>query len=129
MTVPHKPLVYLAAPYSIPDPVANTNDVVKFASLLLDDGRVVPLVPHLTLMWHMIAPREYEEWLEYDLHLLKRCDGLYRMAGESTGADREVERAEEWGIPVFRSASDLFQWASEAWERAYGRPSPPSATS
>lgn len=39
--------------------------------------------------------------------LLARCDAVLRIAGESHGADLDVARARELGLPVFRAASEL----------------------
>ncbi len=110
----NRPLVYLAGPYSKPDPVENTHRVILEANKLLDDGRVTPHVPHLTHLWHLVSPRPIEFWYEYDLALLVRCDAVLRMPGDSTGADREVDVAEELRIPVFHSRESLYQWIEQA---------------
>lgn len=114
------PLVYLAGPYLAPDPVWNTHDVVKLASRLYESNLVVPVVPHLTLLWHAIEPRPAEYWYAYDLHLLRRCDAVLRLAGESRGADIETAEAEALGIPVFLAEATLLAWAA-------GSPEPPAA--
>jgi hypothetical protein len=108
-----RPLVYVAGPYTHPDPVSNTNAVIVLASELVDEGLVTPFVPHLTMLWHAISPRPLDFWYEYDIAFLGRCDALYRMEGPSTGADREVEFAHARGIPVFTSRDELNAWASE----------------
>lgn len=41
-----KPLVYVAGPITIPEPMANTHRAIKVAPELLDSGLVVPFVPH-----------------------------------------------------------------------------------
>jgi nucleoside 2-deoxyribosyltransferase len=108
-----RPLVYLAAPYTHPDPVANTHAVIALASELVDEGLVTPLVPHLTLLWHLAAPRPLDFWYAYDVAMLHRCDALFRMEGASSGADREVDFATTHGIPVFTSREELNAWAIE----------------
>lgn len=105
-----RPLVYLAGPYTRPDPVLNTHETIRFASKLLDEGLVTPFVPHLTLLWHLVSPREVDFWYDYDLAVLARCDALLRIEGESTGADKEVAFAVERGIPVFYDAAGLWLW-------------------
>jgi nucleoside 2-deoxyribosyltransferase len=107
-----RPLVYLAGPYSHPDPVANTNAVVALATELIDEGFVTPVVPHLTLLWHAIRPRPLDFWYAYDVALLRRCDALFRIPGESSGADMEVAFAESHGILVFHDRATLSEWAS-----------------
>lgn len=93
------PLIYVAGPYTRPDPVENTHHIVRIADALLDAG-FVPVVPHLTLLWHLISPKPYEHWLAYDQLLLQRCDALLRVPGDSQGATQEAELAELLRIPV-----------------------------
>lgn len=108
-----RPLVYLAAPYTTPDPVTNTHTAIKVASELIDGGLVTPVVPHLTLVWNLVDPREVEFWYAYDLAILARCDAVLRMPGVSTGADAEVQFAADRGIPVLNSMEELVAWAHQ----------------
>lgn len=98
------PLVYIAAPYSEPDPVLNTHAVIRIADALLNAG-FTPLIPHLTLAWHLVSPKPYETWLAYDQHLLARCDAVLRVPGYSHGATQECTFADELAIPVIRPRS------------------------
>jgi nucleoside 2-deoxyribosyltransferase len=102
--IDHVPMVYVAAPYTQPDPVQNTHAVIKIADALLDAG-FTPLIPHLTLAWHLVSPKPYSTWLTYDRHLLARCDVLLRVPGYSHGATQECAFADEMGIPVIRPRS------------------------
>lgn len=95
------PMVYIAGPFTKVDPVQNTGRAIDTFVRLSEI--CVPFVPHLSLFIHMHHPRPWAEWLEYDLQVLARCDAVYRMWGESKGADMEVARAEELGIPVFNA--------------------------
>ena len=96
-----RPVVYVAGPYSQGDPAENVAAAVHFASMLMDRGWAWPLVPHLTHLWHLIAPRPYQDWIHLDLALLARCDGLVRLpVGASAGADAEVAWCDEHGVPV-----------------------------
>lgn len=106
-----RPMVYVAAPYTRPDPVQNTHDLVHEVSTMVDEEKVTPFAPHLTLLWHVIAPRPLDFWYAYDLATLARCDAVLRLPGASTGADREVEFAVEIGKPVFTSKAELYAWA------------------
>lgn len=107
-----RPLVYVAAPYTKPDPVENTHKLIRAVDGLIDAGFVTPIAPHLTMLWHVVSPRPLEFWYAYDLATLARCDALYRLPGDSTGADREVEFARSRGMPVFMSEANLNAWAA-----------------
>ncbi len=102
----NKKMIYIAAPYTHPDPVANTHAAIRVAEQLIDEG-FIPIVPHLSLLWHMVTPHPLEFWYGYDLEILGRCDFLLRIGGKSTGADAEVEFARQEGIPVFFSINEI----------------------
>lgn len=109
-----RPLVYVAGPYTRPDPVSNTHRAIQVAESLHETGAVTCIVPHTTLLWHVIAPHDdVTHWYEYDLAPLARCDALYRIPGDSSGADAEVAFAVERGIPVFYTIDDLLAWAGD----------------
>lgn len=109
-----KPLVYIAGPYTNPDPVENTRNAIKFGMALYDEGQVAVIIPHLSLLSHMVEPRDIDYWYEFDLDQLDHCHALYRMRGESTGADAEVEHARARGIPIFGDDLDgLRAWVAE----------------
>lgn len=106
-----RPLVYVAGPYTRPDPVANTREAIITATRLTESGLVTAFVPHLTMLMHLVAPQDLDYWYEYDLSVLARADACYRMPGESTGADREVTYAEKVSVPIFTSEDDVLAWA------------------
>lgn len=101
-----KTFVYIAAPYTRPDPIINTQLAVSVADELLARG-YVPIVPHLTMLWHLISPRPIEEWYAYDIDVMSRCDAVLRLPGESVGATAEVDAANLLGIPVFFTIDEL----------------------
>ena len=107
-----KPVVYLAGPYSRPDPIENMHWAIKCADSLLDVCS--PLVPHITGIWHLVSPKPYETWLAIDRDHVAICDALYRFGGESSGADQEVEYARKIGIPVFTERGELLRFL-EGW--------------
>ena len=107
--------VYIAGPYTNPDPVENTHNVIQVANQVIEAG-FVPFVPHINLVWHLVTPKPPEFWYEWDLEWLERCDCLLRLPGESSGADKEVERAKELGIPVFDTVAKL---ALTRWDSKY----------
>lgn len=107
-----KPLVYLAGPYSKPDPVWNMHNAIKLADRVLELG-FVPVIPHLTGTWHMVSPKPYPEWLAIDLEIMYRCDVVFRFPGASSGADAEVGEAFARGMRVVYSETELLTWARE----------------
>ena len=100
-------LVYIAGPYTHPDPVENTRKAIDAWQVLMDAG-FTPIVPHLSLFTHLVYPHPPEYWYEYDLRLLDRCDIMLRLPGESWGADREEEHARELGITVHHMTAEEF---------------------
>jgi len=99
-------LVYCAGPYSLPDPVENIHNACKVADGVLALG-YIPVVPHLTGLWHLVSPKPYGVWLAIDLEILAKCDYCYRYGGDSVGADREVEFCQKRGIPVVYDLNKL----------------------
>ena len=105
-------LVYIAGPITNPDPLANANEAVKVADLIYSESEqfLVPVIPHMNLLWHVICPHPVEYWYDYDLELLARCDALFRIVGDSKGADHEVAVATDLGLALFSDLADLFFW-------------------
>lgn len=117
-----KPLVYIAGPYTNPDPVLNVRRACVVADELVKAGAAV-VVPHLSMLWHLTSPASIDEWYERDLDVLAHCDALVRFYGPSTGADREVEFARDLDLEVWclgRDGDDILghglpKWIKE-WE-------------
>jgi len=87
----------------------NIKNTCHTASMLLEMG-FSPIVPHLTHYWHLLYPNDYEKWLELGVDIMLRCDCVFRMDGESAGADVEVDAAVKDGMPVFTSIPDMCEW-------------------
>jgi len=98
--------VYVAGPYTQGDVAVNVRKAYEAANQLADLG-FAPFVPHATHFWHMLFPRPYEFWLDLDNQFLPCCDGVLRLAGPSSGADKEVNLARKLGIPVFTTIEAL----------------------
>lgn len=110
-----KPLVYVAGPYS-GNVTYNVMEAIKTANYIADLGFAV-IVPHQDMLWDMLHPgKGYEFFMDQDIERLDRCDALFRMPGVSPGADREVARANERGIPVFTSMRALCDWRDKGWK-------------
>lgn len=93
-----KPLVYVAGPIT-GDPFGCVRQAMGAFQMIRHAG-CVPFLPQLSVIGEMVAPQDYEAWMAYDLDVIEHCDALYRLPGESPGADREVEFARKLGLPV-----------------------------
>ena len=118
-----KPICYIASPYTKGDPAINTHFQMRVFSELMDDGVVWPVIPLTSHFIHCAFPRDYHDWIDYDLALIDRMDACLRLdavhkpldycVSESKGADGEVARFIELGKPVFCDKAALYGWADE----------------
>jgi hypothetical protein len=108
--------VYIAGPYSQGDVAVNVRQALVAAEAVATMG-AVPFIPHLSHFWHLVFPRPYAFWLEYDRQFLPDCQVLLRLPGESSGADHEVRVAETLGIPVVHSLDTLHALLARGQER------------
>lgn len=99
-------LVYLAGPYTKPDPLTNIEKAIDVAEKVFSMG-FVPFIPHLYHYWDERHEHSFDEWMDIDYIMLSKCDALLRLEGDSFGADLEVEFAINHNIPVFVSIEDL----------------------
>ena len=106
-------IIYVSGPYSGGDVARNVRMACKAGDAIVARG-YIPFVPHLTHLWHLISPKSEQEWLDIDLALIPRMDGVLRLQGESKGADNEVALAKALGIPVYYSLEDLCGMTGEA---------------
>ena len=109
-----KPLVYIAGPISKPDPLVNTRAAVLLYQKLINDDVVTPFCPHLSILVPLVAgaaTQDYDYWLKHDFEVIDHCQALYRMQGESYGADQEIIHAAKIDIPVFYDLTNLYGWA------------------
>jgi len=98
-----RPWVYIASPYTKGDVAINVrSQLVAFDSLM--DMGVIPVAPLYSHFQHLFSPRPYQDWIDLDLEIVKRCDACLRLSAtcwmadgtqyvqtESSGADGEVE--------------------------------------
>jgi hypothetical protein len=115
-----KPIVYIASPYTKGDVAMNVHFQCLIFDQLLTDGRVLPIAPLWSQFQHLLFPRNYEDWIRYDLGLLRLYDCCLRLRAdiprlsyeqfESKGADGEVNQFIQMGKPVFTSIEDLYSW-------------------
>lgn len=111
--IENKPLIYIAGPYSDGDQVENVRRACRFADELLDTGMFHVVVPHTSMLYHAISPKQHGVWVELGCALARRCDAVLRISGESPGADEEVRVAREHAKPVFTSPDAVIKWFQE----------------
>lgn len=102
---PSRPVLYVAGPYTS-DPVGNTRVACTLFHELFDMG-YAPIIPHLSLFLDFVKPRTWEDWMVLDLPIVSKCDAVFRMLGESKGADMEVAFAKSIGTPVLYTREEL----------------------
>lgn len=107
-----KKRIYIAGPYTGGDVAENVAAAMEAWHKLADAG-LYPFCPHLSHFLHIHRQRPYAEWLDHDLAWLDACHAVLRLPGRSpgAGADGEVARANEMGIPVFVDLEGLVRWA------------------
>lgn len=101
--------VYIAGPYTKGDVAVNVRNAMEAGTRVIEAGHS-PFIPHLYHFVHMQQPQVYTVWTNLDLAWVEACHALYRLPGESAGADDEVDYALKLGIPVFKYMSELMEW-------------------
>ena len=74
-----KPTVYIASPYTKGDPAINAHFQCKIFDQLLGDGKVLPVAPLWSYFQHILFPRPYNDWIEYDQAMLDLRAGPTRL--------------------------------------------------
>ena len=103
-----RPRVYISGPITKGDRNHNFFQAADAEKQLMLNG-MAPLNP----MRSMIMPHAWDGelphsvWLECDLPWVSVCDAVYRLPGESAGADEECQFAYREGIPVLHSLDAL----------------------
>lgn len=111
----NRKMLYIAGPYTHPDPVENTHRAARVGMAVYEHSDAwVPFVPHLSLLMHMVCPRCPDFWYEFDLHQMAHCDAIVRLPGHSTGADREMQVAAQLGLTIVEFEDLPFE-AQVAW--------------
>ena len=113
----NRPMVYLACPYSIGNKEENVRNSIYMAGQLTKLGFCV----YNPLLNHYAVQRTYEELLTDDMRFLANCQALYRMPGDSRGADREVDFAAKMDIPVFMDLDLLLGYFGKRFVKATGQ--------
>lgn len=118
-----KPTVYIASAYSKGDVAINSHFQCKIFDELLSSGKVLPVAPLWSHFQHLLYPRHYQDWINYDQDMLKLYDCCLRLTVineelnysqfESSGADAEVETFRKLNKPIFNSILDLYKWIDD----------------
>jgi len=102
-----KALAYLAAPYSGMEEFSFRMSCAV-AARLLDDGELIfsPIVHSHPLEAYLIDHKnDHDFWIEFDTHLMERCQVLYVLAidgwEKSKGVQFEIEWFESNKLPIF----------------------------
>lgn len=99
--------IYVAGPYTQGSESQNIQNAVVAADILWDKGHT-PFIPHMSHFWEMVGKgKSYEDWMQWCLVWVAACGAVYRLPGESKGADREVLLAETLDIPVYYTLEEV----------------------
>ena len=92
-------IIYVAGPYTKGDIAENVSKAIWVGHEIMDYGHT-PIIPHLSHFMHLIRQRSYDDWMNADSELLRLCDAVARIEGESAGSDAETDLADQHEIPV-----------------------------
>lgn len=77
---------------------------------------LAPFVPHFDA-FYFLPDGNWNSYLELDLEYISVCDAVWRLQGESKGADLECKVADELGLPIyfeeFDEYNDLLGYADD----------------
>ena len=93
--------VYIAGPLATSGEIGPNTHKAIYAFASLASAGLAPYLPHLMLLADIACPIKRDNYLATGEEFLRVCDAVYRMPGESQGADDEEQMAEDEGIPVF----------------------------
>ena len=118
-----QPLIYVAGPYraATRDAIAQNIDAARVVGISAAALGWFPVIPHAnTAHMELDLPELGDDfWLRGTMEMMERCDAVVLVPGwqNSAGTRGEIIRAEELGIPTFRtldalpSASVFIDWA------------------
>lgn len=113
-----KPLVYIAGPITKGCQFTNVASACEFWEEMRR-LQIDAYCPHWSAVQQLHRPISHAEWLRYDIEaILPRCDAMFRLPGESKGADEEVAWANEHAMPVFTEISKLAEWCEQYESRS-----------
>lgn len=106
-------MIYIAGPITH-NFIGGLIDACDIGAKLIERGHV-PYLPHAMIFINVrtdsaaleVGGALYEKWLKFDLRVIDKCDALFRLRGESAGADREVAYAASQGKIVYTSTANI----------------------
>lgn len=105
-------VIYLSGPITGGDREQNFAQAAAIHRHLMQRGFAV-INPMLTMKLPWAWEVEHMHWIEADLPIIERVDAVFRLPGQSVGADLEEAHANKCGVPVFRTVGDLLAWQTE----------------
>jgi hypothetical protein len=124
-----RPVIYIAGPFRATNSDGSQDmfrvqeNVMRAMALALQVWRLgaVALCPHGNSMFFTGAAPD-AVWLDGDLELVRRCDGLLLTDdwAKSRGAQAERRFALDLGMPVFASIDEVRAWMDSSVRRPYG---------
>ena len=105
------PLVYLAGPITnggtatVEEIKHNAYVAFKVAQRLLDAG-ISSVMPQLSGLLDNHQELTWQQWMDLDYPMLRRCDAVYRIPGASKGADDEEKYCKAYHIDWFTDLED-----------------------
>lgn len=119
-------LVYVAGPISKGNLADNIRLACRAGLVLVREG-IPCIVPHLTCYLGQmcnhagaaVIPESLpygttiQHWYLEGVAMVRRCDAVLRLPGESTGSDLEVKEARALHLPVFHSTAEVLFWAKD----------------
>ena len=118
-----RPRLYLSQPITLGNRTQNFAAAANYAEWLMRNGFAV-LNPGLSALWPQAWNIDHRIWIENDLAWIAVADVVFRLPGESAGADEETRFAELEGIPVISTHHELLAW-KQTFDAA--RPNSPNA--
>lgn len=110
-------LIYVAGPMTV-NFIGGLIDALDVGARLIEMGHV-PYLPQTLMLMDvrktstadlMPGTPVYEAWMDFDFRVIDKCDAVYRLPGDSTGADREVVYCKAQSKMVFNDLSEV-PWA------------------
>ena len=103
--------VYIAGPITTGDQQVNYIRAKHFCALLLSYGFAVYCVHTMNVGIEEVI--SYDQWMENDLTWVGVSDVVFRMPGDSPGADDEVVHAYHEDIAVVYTISELLKFRED----------------